>query len=446
MEPQELRMIPPQAIDAEQSLLGGLLMDNSTLPDAISELKGDEFYKDSHRRIYAAICELFEASTPADIVTVSDKLDQKRELEAAGGASYLAQLTDCTPSSKNAPAYAGIVHEKAMRRKLIQIANETLSYAYANEKPIKEVMELAESSIFAIAQRNLTNGYNQIRKPLVQNIAQVERALEYRDQITGIPSYYTELDRLTAGFQKSDLIIIAARPAMGKTALAVCIARNIAANDRTPVGFFSLEMSAEQLSMRLLCMEARVDSQKIRTGCISQKEGAKLLAAAGECCNYPILIDDTASLSALDLRARARRMKRDWPDMGLVIVDYLQLMRGPSGTERREQEISEISRSLKGLAKELDLPVIALSQLNRKVEERADKRPLLSDLRESGAIEQDADVIAFIYRDEIYDRDSPNRGIAELIVSKQRKGPTGTVNLAYIDTYTRFETLTMMQY
>lgn len=433
------RMIPPQAIEAERSLIGGILIDNSMLPDVIERLRPDEFYKESHRLIYAAICDLFEKSSPADIVTACELLSEKKQLEACGGASYLASLTLDMPSAANANFYANIIREKAARRKLIQVANETLSLAYANGSPITELLESAESQIFGIAEKTISNGFNPIRTSIASNVQQIDMAFKSQGRLTGLQSHYSELDRLTAGFQRSDLIILAARPAMGKTALAVCIARHIAAEDNIPVGFFSLEMSAEQLSMRLLCLEGRVDSQKIRMGYLSQSEAAKLLEVAGRCQNYPILIDDSPGLSVLELRARARRMKREWPAMGLLIIDYLQLMKGQA--ERREQEISEISRSLKGLAKELDIPILALSQLNRKLEDRQDKRPILSDLRESGAIEQDADVIVFIYRDQVYHRESKDAGVAEIIIGKQRKGPTGVVKLAYIETYTRFETL-----
>lgn len=432
----ELRKIPPQQLEAEQSLLGGILIDSSGLPAALEVLKGDEFYKDSHRTIYTAIQDLFERNEPVDLLTVTDLLSERKQLEAVGGVSYVASLTEVMGSSANVAAYAKIISEKAVLRRLIQTANEIISFSYGG-RSAEEVLENAESAIFKLAERKIRNSYFPLKEVVKKNIETIERLQEYRDAVSGVPSGFTDLDKLTAGFQKSDLIILAARPSMGKTALALNIASN-AAKKGFPVGFFSLEMSKEQLAMRLLCMEARVDSHKIRSGFLSRQECAKLLNAAGAYMDVPILIDDTPSISPLELRAKARRMMSD-QGLGIVMVDYLQLMKGRDNSERREQEISEISRSLKALAKELDIPVIALAQLNRKVEERADKKPMMSDLRESGAIEQDADVIAFIYRDEVYNRDTKEPGVAEVIIGKQRNGPLGNVKLSYINTYTRFE-------
>ena len=438
----ELRKIPPQQIEAEQSLLGGIMVDSLGLPSALEVLKGDEFYKESHRIIFTAIQDLFERNEPVDILTVTNLLEERKLLESVGGASYIAALTDAMPTSSNVAAYAKIINEKAVMRRLIQSANEIISFAYGGGKNSEEVLDSAEAAIFRIAERRIRTSYFPLKEVIKKNIETIERYQEYRETVTGVPSGYKELDRLTAGFQKSDLIIIAARPSMGKTALGLCVARNAAKDSGVPVAFFSLEMSKEQLAMRLLCSEARVDSHKIRSGFLSRQECGKLLQAAGLFMDVPIYIDDTPGISPLELRAKARRIMAD-KGLGLVVVDYLQLMRGRDTVERREQEISEISRSLKGLAKELDIPVIAIAQLNRKVEERADKRPLLSDLRESGAIEQDADVIAFIYRDEVYARQGCKEpGVAEIIIGKQRNGPSGeTVKLAYISTYTRFENL-----
>ncbi len=442
----ELRKIPPQQIEAEQSLLGGIMQDGSSLPSALEVLKGDEFYKESHRIIFTAIQDLFERNEPVDILTVTNLLTERKQLESIGGASYVAALVDAMPSVANVGAYAKIISEKAVLRRLIQTANEIMSFAYGGGKSTEEVLDNAEAAIFKIAERRIRNSYFPLKEVIKKNIEMIERYQEYRESVTGVTSGYKDLDKLTAGFQKSDLIIIAARPSMGKTALGLCIARNAAKESGVPVGFFSLEMSKEQLAMRLLCAEARVDSHKIRSGFLSRQECGKLLQAAGLFMDVPIYIDDTPSISPLELRAKARRMMSD-QGLGLVVVDYLQLMRGRDNVERREQEISEISRSLKGLAKELDIPVIALAQLNRKVEERTDKRPLLSDLRESGAIEQDADVIAFIYRDEVYAKQACKEpGIAEIIIGKQRNGPSGeTVKLAYISTYTRFENMAVTQ-
>lgn len=436
----ELRKVPPQQIEAEQSLLGGILIDNGGLPSALEILRGDEFYRDTHRIIFRAVLELFERNEPADLVTVVDLLNQKDQLDAVGGASYLASLLEAVPSASNVPVYARIVNEKALLRRLIQASNEVISWCYGGGKSIEEILDLAEAAIFSVTQNRIRSSYYPLKEIIKKSIESIERFQEYREMVTGVSSHFKDLDKLTAGFQPSDLIIIAARPSMGKTAFALNIARNAAVDSGVPVGIFSLEMSKEQLVMRMLCSEARVDSHKIRSGFLSQQECAKLLKAAGSFSEVPMYIDDTPAISALELRAKARRMMAD-RGLGLIIVDYLQLMRGREGTERREQEISEISRSLKALAKELNIPVIALSQLNRKVEERHNKRPVLSDLRESGAIEQDADVIAFIYRDEVYNPGTTDKGIAEISIGKQRNGPTGEVKLAYINAYTRFENL-----
>lgn len=435
----ELKKIPPQQIEAEQSLLGGILIDNDGLPQALEVLRGDEFYRDAHRIIFSAIQDLFERNEPVDLVTIAALLAEQNRLEAVGGATYLASLANTVPSAANVSSYARIVNEKALLRRLIQAANEITASAYGGGKDVEAILDQAEAAIFSITESRIRNSYFSLKEVIKKSIEAIERFQEYRDVVTGVPSHYADLDKLTAGFQRSDLIIIAARPSMGKTAFALNVARN-AAVEGVPVGFFSLEMSKEQLAMRLLCSEARVDSHKIRTGFLSQQECAKLLAAAGALTDAPIYIDDTANISPLELRAKARRMMAD-RGLGMVVVDYLQLMKGRENAERREQEISEISRSLKGLAKELNIPVIALSQLNRKVEERHDKRPMLSDLRESGAIEQDADVIMFIYRDEVYNKGTAEPGVAEVNIGKQRNGPTGGVKLAFIGSYTRFENL-----
>lgn len=437
---EELKKIPPQQMEAEQSLLGGILIDNEGLASALEILRGDEFYREAHRIIFQAIQELFERNEPIDLVTVVSLLAEKQQLDSVGGAPYLASLVDTVPSASNVGIYAKIVNDKALLRRLIQAANEISSLCYGGGKQIEEILDHAEAAIFAITENRIRNNYASLKEIVKKSIEAIERFQEYRDMVTGVPSHFTDLDKLTAGFQPSDLIIIAARPSMGKTAFALNLARNAALQSGVPVGVFSLEMSKEQLAMRLLCAEARVDSHKIRTGFLSQQECAKMLSAAGAFMETPIYIDDTPAISTLELRAKARRMKLD-KGLGMVIVDYLQLMRGRESSERREQEISDISRALKSLAKELNIPVIALSQLNRKVEERNNKRPMLSDLRESGAIEQDADVIAFIYRDEVYNPTTAEKGIAEIIVGKQRNGPTGDVKLAFINSYTRFENL-----
>lgn len=436
----ELKRIPPHQIEAEQSLLGGILIDNEGLPSALEVLRGDEFYRDTHRTIFRAIQALFERNEPIDLVTVADYLAEKNQLETVGGATYLASLAEMVPSATNVQIYARIVNEKALLRRLIQAAHEIMSWCYGGGKSVEEILDVTEAAVFNITENRLRSSYSTLKDVVKHSIEVIESFQENREMVTGVSSHFADLDKLTAGFQPSDLIIIAGRPSMGKTALALNIARNAALKSEVPVGFFSLEMSKEQLAMRLLCSEAMVDSHKIRTGFLSQQECAKMLTAAGDFMDVPLYIDDTPAISSLELRAKARRMKAD-RGLGLIVVDYLQLMRSRDGAERREQEISEISRSLKALAKELNVPVIALSQLNRKVEERHDKRPQLSDLRESGAIEQDADVIAFVYRDEVYNPSTTEKNVAEIIVGKQRNGPTGRIKLAYMNSYTRFENL-----
>ncbi|MBC7357848.1 MAG: replicative DNA helicase [Desulfacinum sp.] len=436
----ELRRVPPHQIEAEQSLIGGMLLDNSGLPAAMELLKGDEFYREAHRIIFRAMQDLFERNEPVDLITVTDLLQQRQELEAVGGAAYLASLTQLVPSAANVPTYAKIVSEKAILRRLIQVAGEISSWCYGAGKNAEEVLDRAESAIFAITENRIRNSYAPIKDVVKESIRTIESLQERRELVTGVPTHFRDLDKITSGLQPSDLIIIAGRPSMGKTAFALNIARNAAMKSGIPCAVFSLEMSKEQLAMRLLCSEARVDSQKVRTGFLSQQDCAKLLTAAGYFMEAPLFIDDTPAITTLELRAKARRLKMEH-GIGMIMVDYLQLMRSREHSERRELEISDISRSLKALAKELNVPVVALSQLNRKVEERHDKRPQLSDLRESGAIEQDADVIAFIYRDEVYNPESKDKGTAEIIVSKQRNGPTGRVKLAYINSYTRFEDL-----
>lgn len=436
----ELKRIPPHQVEAEQSLLGGILIDSDGLPVALEILKGDEFYRPNHRIIFRAMQDLFDRNEPIDLVTVSTHLATQNLLEEVGGAVYLAALAEAVPSAANVGSYAGIIHEKALLRRLLQAANEISARCYGKVADVREVLNEAEAAVFAVTQGSLRSGFYSLKDVIKKSIEDIERLQEFRESVSGVPSHFTDLDRMTAGFQPSDLIIIAARPSMGKTAFALNIMRNAALESGVPVGFFSLEMSKEQLAMRLLCAEARVDSQKLRSGFLSRDECGKMLLAAGHFQEAPIYIDDTPAISPMELRAKSRRMMAD-KGLGMVMVDYLQLMRGRDSVERREQEISEISRSLKALAKELNIPVIALSQLNRKVEERGDKRPMLSDLRESGAIEQDADVIAFIYRDEVYNPTTADKGIAEIIIGKQRNGPTGRVKLAYINSYTKFENL-----
>ena len=436
----ELSKVPPHQNEAEQSVLGGILVDGKGLSPALEILRGDEFYRDNHRTIFQAFIELFQRNEPIDLVTVSEYLKEHDQLEAVGGVTYLASLMEIVPSAANVGTYSRLVSDKAVLRSLIQAAHQISSSCYSGGKSVAEVLDDAEATIFQISGRRVSATYSPIKDIVKESIKTIEMLQGNRDMVTGVPSHFVDLDRLTAGFQPSDLIIIAGRPGMGKTAFALNIARNAALESGVGVGIFSLEMSKEQLAMRLLCSEARVDSQKIRTGFMNSQEAAKLMTAAGFFMDAPIFIDDTPSIGVLEVRAKARRMKATH-GIGMVVIDYLQLMRGRESAERRDLEISEISRSLKALAKELHIPVVALSQLNRKVEERHDKRPQLSDLRESGAIEQDADVICFIYREEQYNKDTSNKGISEILLKKQRNCPTGDISLAYFDKYTRFENL-----
>lgn len=434
--------LPPQSIEAEESILSAILIDNNTLLDIVDILSPEDFYKSAHQKIFAAITELFSKNEPADLVTLTNILREQGRLEEIGGATYLASIVDAVPLAVNAQHYAKMVHDKACLRRLIEKANAIVKRCFEDQGNVDEAIDFAESSIFEISENKIKPAFYPISKIIENNIDTLEERQGNKALVTGVPTGYTLLDNMTSGFQKSDLLILAARPSMGKTALALNIARNVSVDANIPTAIFSLEMSKEQLSMRMLCSEARIDSSRLRSGFFSREDWDDLTEAAGLLSEAPIFIDDSPDISAMEIRAKARRLKMD-KDIGLIIIDYLQLMKGRSSAERRDLEISEISRSLKALAKELDLPVLALSQLNRKLEERSDKRPQLSDLRESGALEQDADVVAFIYRDEVYNKDknNPNRGKAELIVAKQRNGPVGMVPLAFLGTYTRFESL-----
>lgn len=434
--------LPPQNVEAEQCILGGILIEDQALLKVIEFLHPEDFYKEAHSIIYAAILDLFNRNEPQDLVTVHNTLKSMGKLEAVGGAAYLAEITETMPVAANIGYYGKIVWDKAVLRRLIQKASDISTLCYEEAREIDEVLESAEASIFEISQAKIRQAFHPLKSILKDSIKKVEDLYERKELITGVPTGFTELDRLTAGFQPSDLIIIAGRPSMGKTAFALNIAQHAAIANDICVAIFSLEMSKDQLALRMLCSEARVNAQKVRTGFLGEQDWPKLINAAGYLSEATIFIDDTPALSVMEIRAKARRL-RSKHNLGLVLVDYMQLMRGRGRNESREQEISEISRSLKAMAKELNVPVVALSQLNRKVEDRPNRRPQMADLRESGAIEQDADVIAFIYRDEVYNRseDNPNRGIAEIILGKQRNGPIGIIKLAFVDKYATFANL-----
>jgi len=437
--------IPPQAVEIEAQVLGAMLVDREAITKVIEILDEDAFHADYHRKIYQAMLGLFERSEPVDTITLSEELRRRGHLEVVGGETYLVELTMRVTSAANVEFHSKIVLEKALMRGLISASSMVATRAFSPTEDAFELLDEAEQAIFKISERRLKKSYISMGDAVHDTLGVLESIHGTHSGVTGVPSGFRELDSLTGGWQNSDLIIIAGRPSMGKTAFALSIARN-AALDRVkavPVAIFSLEMSTQQLVMRLLCAEARVDAHKVRTGRLPEDDWKHLSIAAGRLANTQIYIDDTASLGILELRAKARRLKVD-KNIGLIVVDYLQLMQGPRGAESREKEISAISRSLKALSKELNIPVVALSQLSRAVESRTDKRPILSDLRESGAIEQDADVVAFVHRKEKYE--DPNSasgqeayGVAEIIVGKQRNGPVGDVTLTFVHQYARFE-------
>ncbi|HZD41837.1 MAG TPA: replicative DNA helicase [Terriglobales bacterium] len=437
-----LRKVPPQNLEAESSVLGGILLENEAINLVLELLRPDDFYRESHRKIFRAMIELSDRSEPIDLITLSEFMKSRSDLEAVGGTAYLASLADFVPTAANISYYARIVREKSILRSLITTATDIATRGYEDQGNVEEFLDTAEKVIFDISEKKVKASFVAVGDMIKDTLKTVEKLYERKEMVTGVPTGYDDLDRLTAGLQPSDLIVVAGRPSMGKTAFSLNIAAN-AAFTGTGVAVFSLEMAKEQLVLRMLCSEARVDNSKIRSGYLGERDFPKLANAAGRLHEAPIYIDDTPAISVLELRAKARRLVRDRAKkVGLIVVDYLQLMRGMGMASNREQEISEISRSLKALAKELHVPVIAISQLNRRVEDRGDKRPMMSDLRESGAIEQDADVIMFIYRDEVYNPKTDNKGIAEVIIAKQRNGPIDTVELTFLSEFTRFENYT----
>ncbi|HEY6721907.1 MAG TPA: replicative DNA helicase [Burkholderiales bacterium] len=437
--------VPPHSIDAEQSVLGGLLIDNGAFDKVGDVVTEGDFYRDDHRRIFRHISRLVERGKPADVVTVDESVKASEDKDKAGGINYLAALAGNTPSAHNVRRYAEIVRECAILRKLIEVSTEIADSALNRMgKEVGQLLDEAESKVFQIAEAGARTrqGFVEIQPLLTQVMERIDM-LYHKDNpsdITGVPTGYRDLDRETSGLQPGDLIIIAGRPSMGKTALALNMAEHVAVENKLPVAVFSMEMSGSQLAMRMLGSIGRLDQHKLRTGRLSDDDWNRLTSAVGKLHDAPILIDESGALNALELRARARRLHRQYGSLGLIVVDYLQLMQASSQGENRATEISEISRSLKSLAKELKVPVVALSQLSRAVEQRTGpKRPIMSDLRESGAIEQDADLILAIYREEVYTPDTPDKGMAEIIILKQRNGPIGTVKLTFLGEYTRFE-------
>ena len=436
--------LPPHSVEAEQSLLGGLLIDNEALDKVADVMSEIDFYRHDHRLIYQHIAKVIEANQPADIITVGESLEKSDELKNVGGIAYLGMLAENTPTAANIRGYAQIIRERSIMRSLALVGSDIAASAYSPQgRDAQQLLDESEAKIFQIAESGKRDniGFSDIQHLLPQVVESVEQRMQNASDVTGMPTGFTDLDKMTSGLQPSDLIIIAGRPSMGKTSLALNMAEHVAIEKKMPVAVFSMEMASMQLTTRLIGSVGRVDQHKMRTGQLDDDDWEKLTDSLGQLNEAPIHIDEGSALNTFEVRARARRLQRQVGQLGLIVIDYIQLMSAPIGkqTENRATEISEISRSLKSLAKELHVPVVALSQLNRSVEQRLDKRPVMSDLRESGAIEQDADVIMFIYRDEVYNPESPDKGLAEILLAKQRNGPVGMVKLTFLGQYTRFE-------
>lgn len=432
-----LERIPPQSIEAEQAVLGSILVNPEAISRIIDSIKADNFYRKSHQIICAAIVDLFEKSEPIDIVTVSQFLKDQGKLDIIGGRQYLTDLAMSVATTANVEFYAKTVNEKALLRNLIKAGTEIVHTCY-DEIDADLAVDKAERLVFGISENRSMNQLVPIRDVVNESFARIEKRYEQRDALSGLSTGFYDLDEMTSGWQRSDLVIVAARPSMGKTAFTLNLAQHAAVECNAPVALFSLEMSKEQLVQRLLCSEAKIDANKLRSGFLQTNDWTALANAMGRLGEAPLYIDDSAAVTVLDIRAKCRRLKAEMKDLGLIIIDYIQLMSGRKATDNRVQEVSEISRGLKQLARELNVPVIALSQLSRAVEARQNKRPMLSDLRESGAIEQDADIVMFIYRDDYYNPESEHRGEAEIIIAKQRNGPVGTCELLYQASITRF--------
>ncbi|MCG6957945.1 MAG: replicative DNA helicase [Gemmatimonadetes bacterium] len=440
---------PPFSLEAETAVLGGMLIDREAVTRAVEHLNESMFYREANRRLYRAMIRLYERGDVIDVITVSEELKKTGEMESAGGFDYLAALVDAVPTAANLEYHARIVRDKALLRRLVEQATQIIRDVYdQGERAVDELLDLAEARIFQVAESHKREGFVWIKEILWSAFEHIERLQESASGITGVPTGFADLDRMTTGFQKGDLVIVAARPSMGKTSWILNVAANAAIAQSIPVALFSLEMSSEQLVQRLLCAEGRIDAQKLRRGRLSQEEHQRLAAAAGHLNTAPVWIDDSPGSNVLEIRAKARRLqselRSDGKDLGMVVIDYMQLMSSASRAESRVQEVSEISRGLKALARELEVPVVALSQLSRGPEQRTDKRPMLSDLRESGSIEQDADLVMFLYRPEYYappDKREELEGKAELILGKQRNGPTGVIDLFFQKAYTRFDSV-----
>ncbi|HHH49019.1 MAG TPA: replicative DNA helicase [Gammaproteobacteria bacterium] len=438
----EALKVAPHSVEAEQSVLGGLMLDNNAwdkIADAVTE---EDFYRRDHRLIFRAVAALAARTEPFDVITLSEWLDKQGLLEDAGGLAYLGTLAKDTPSAANINAYAAIVRERSVLRQLISVGNEISNSAYQTEgRSTEELLDNAERQVFQIAEQGARGkqGFTAIKDLLVKAVDRIDTLFQQDNPITGVATGWNDFDEMTSGLQRGDMVIVAGRPSMGKTTFAMNIAEHAAIKSGLPTAVFSMEMPGESLAMRMLSSLGRIDQHRVRTGKLEDDDWPRLTSAVGLLAEAPMFIDDTPALSPNELRARARRLAREHGELGLIVIDYLQLMQVHGSSENRTNEISEISRSLKALAKEMDVPVIALSQLNRSLEQRPNKRPVMSDLRESGAIEQDADLIIFIYRDEVYNEDSPDKGTAEIIIGKQRNGPIGTTRLTFLGQYTRFE-------
>ena len=440
MEKEIVSKIPPNDIIAEQAVLGSMLADTDAVVKAIEILKPEDFYREDHKEIYSAMLELYGLGEPIDFLTLRNILQQRGTLEKVGSEMFLSTLIDSVPTTSNIESYVKIVEEKATLRSLIKAANDILAMGYASTEEVNSIIEKTEKRIFDVLQNRNSRGYASIKDILIDTFDNIEQLYKKKSKVSGIESGFTDLDLKTSGLNPSELIMVAARPAMGKSAFVLNIAHHVAMNGKVPVMIFSLEMSKEQMVNRILCSEAEVDSMKVRTGDLDSEDWIKLGKASGNLAEAPIYIDDTPGLSSAELRAKCRKAKLE-KDIGLIIIDYLQLMESKGRSESRQNEISEISRSLKILAKELNVPVIALSQLSRAPESRPDHRPILSDLRESGSIEQDADIVMFLYRDDYYNPDTEKKNVAEVIIAKNRSGSTGTVELAWLGKYTKFANL-----
>ena len=437
-----LQKLPPQNVEMEQSILGAILQNNDAIVRLADTLQEEDFYHDAHRWLFRAMLDLFQENVPIDVLTVNEWLKKKNRLDAIGGPAYLAELVELVPTAAHVDYHARVVREKSVLRALIRTATTIVADSYEADEDVAVLLDRAERSILEISQGKATSGFVDLQSVLKDSFRQLESLSARKEPITGLPTGFSDLDRQTAGLQSSDLIVIAGRPSMGKTTLALNIAAYAGMRTGKPIAIFSLEMSKEQLALRMLCAEAKVDSAKLRTGFLAGSDWSLLTTAAGDLSGQAnIYIDDTPMQTALDIRAKARRLRAEQGELGLVIVDYLQLMQGRARAENRQQEISDITRALKALARELQVPVVALSQLSRAVEQRRPPKPQLSDLRESGAIEQDADVVALLYRDDLYNEDSDERGVAEVNIAKHRNGPTGTLRLAFRGEFTRFDNL-----